>query len=67
MTPPDRGLWILNQFGIKMSVNEVLGIKLTDGMYDDGNIQYLKSYKPSKEVEIKYRLLIIHQRRYVDN
>ena len=23
LTPPDRGLWILNQFGIKMSINEV--------------------------------------------
>ena len=31
-----------------MSVNEVLGIKLIDGMYDDGNIQYLKSYAEKK-------------------
>ena len=60
MTPPARGLWILNQFGIKMSVNEVLGIKLADGMYDDGNIQYLKSYAPEKKLKSNLPL-IIHQ------
>jgi hypothetical protein len=46
MTPPDRGIWILNQFGIKMTMMEMIGIKLTDGMYDEGNIQYLKAYAP---------------------
>ena len=51
MTPPDRGIWILNQFGIKMSVNEMVGIRLTDGMYDEGNIQYLKSYAPEKKLK----------------
>ena len=43
-----------------MTINEVLGIKLIDGMYDDGNIQYLKSYIAEKKVEIKPRV-IIHQ------
>ena len=60
MTPPDRGLWILNQFGIKMTINEVLGIKLADGMYDDGNIQYLKSYSPEKKLKSNLPL-IVHQ------
>ena len=60
LTPPDRGLWILNQFGIKMTINEVLGIKLADGMYDDGNIQYLKSYAPEKKLKSNMPL-IIHQ------
>ncbi len=60
MTPPDRAIWILNQFGIKMSVNEMLGIKLADGMYDDGNTQYLKSY--SKEKKLKSNMAhVIHQ------
>ena len=51
MTPPDRGIWILNQFGVKLTQNEFIGIKLTDGMYDDGNIQYLKSYAPEKKLK----------------
>ena len=51
MTPPDRAIWILNQFGITMTQNEYIGIKLTDGMYDEGNIQYLKSYAPEKKLK----------------
>ena len=51
MTAPDRGIWILNQFGLTMTQNEYIGIKLTDGMYDDGNIQYLKSYAPEKKLK----------------
>ena len=60
MTPPDRGIWILNQFGIKMTQNEMLGIKLADGMYDDGNIQYLKNWSPSAKLKTNMAL-IIHQ------
>ncbi len=51
MTAPDRGIWILNQFGIQITMNEMIGIKLTDGMYDEGNIQYLKSYAPEKKLK----------------
>ena len=59
MTAPDRGIWILNQFGIKISLNEMLGIKLADGMYDDGNIKYFKTY--SKDTTLKSNLpYIIH-------
>ena len=28
MTAPDRGIWILNQYGISMTQNEYIGIKL---------------------------------------
>ena len=59
VTPPDRGIWILNQFGIKISLNEMLGIKLADGMYDDGNIKYFKTY--SKDTTLKSNLpYVIH-------
>ena len=60
MTPPDRGIWILNQYGISMTQNEYIGIKLTDGMYDDGNIQYLKSYAPEKKLKSNMQH-ILHQ------
>jgi len=59
-TPPDRGLWILNQFGIKYSIIEMLGIQLADGMYDEGNVKYLKTF--NKDICLKTNLpYIIHQ------
>jgi len=60
MTPPDRGIWILNQYNVKMTVNEVLGIKLADGMYDDGNIQYLKTFSINNRLKSNLPF-IIHQ------
>ena len=60
MSPPDRGIWILNQFGIKMTQTEMLGIKLADGLYDEANIKYLKTF--NKDYGLKCNLpYIIHQ------
>ncbi len=57
---PDRALWLLQYYGVKVSLIETLSIKLADGMYDDGNIKYLKSY--SKDTSLKSNLpYIIHQ------
>lgn len=39
----DRTFWLLNQYGIKYTKNEMLGIKLADGLFADGNAQYLKN------------------------
>lgn len=44
MSVPDRALWLLNKFEISCTMAETLGIKLADGMYDDSNSKYLKSY-----------------------
>ena len=35
MSVPDRSLLLLNEFGITFSQNEMMGIKLHDGLYDD--------------------------------
>ena len=40
----DRTFWLLNHFGITISEVEYLGIKLTDGLYDDSNKPYYISY-----------------------
>lgn len=40
----DRTFWMLNHFGIEISEVEYLGIKLTDGLYDDGNKPYFIAY-----------------------
>lgn len=46
MSVTDRSVFILQHFDIKYTEKEFLAIKLSDGMYDDSNIQYLKSYNP---------------------
>ena len=46
MKVPDRGLWLLQHYGIKVTDKEYLGIKLTDGLYDEANKSYLMSYNP---------------------
>lgn len=42
----DRSLFLLQHFGIKYTQKECLAIKLSDGMYDEANIQYLKTHNP---------------------
>jgi len=46
MKVPDRGLWLLQHFGVKVTDKEYIGIKLTDGLYDDANKSYLMSFNP---------------------
>ena len=46
MKVPDRGLWLLQHYGGKVTDKEYIGIKLTDGLYDEANTAYLKSYNP---------------------
>ena len=46
MSPPDRGLMLLQSYGITMTDNEWISIKVSDGLYDDGNKSYLKSFVP---------------------
>jgi len=57
---PDRSLFLLNQFGIKYTWNEFLGIKLHDGMYDDSNRSYLASYNPDTRMQINLPY-VLHQ------
>ena len=40
----DRTIFLLNEYGLKYTQNEYLGIKLTDGAYDTDNDKYLKSF-----------------------
>jgi hypothetical protein len=59
MSVPDRGIWLLNELGIKMSQNETLSIKLHDGLYDPANEPYLKSWSP--ETKPRTSLIFIIQ------
>lgn len=54
-----RALWLLNQYGIKYSEKEMLGIMLADGLYNDATKPYYISYK--EEYRLKTDLpYIIH-------
>jgi hypothetical protein len=46
MKVPDRALMVLQSYGIKLTQKEWLGVKLSDGIYDDGAKSYLINYAP---------------------
>ena len=46
MTVTDRALYLLSHFKVPVTQNEWLAIKCSDGMYDEANMQYYKTFKP---------------------
>jgi hypothetical protein len=57
---PDRGLFLLQEHDIKFTFNEMIAIQTHDGLYDEANNKYLKTFMP----ELKPRTslpYIIHQ------
>lgn len=60
MSVPDRSLWLLSQLGIKVSLNETLGIKLHDGLYDEANKAYLISYYEERKLRTSLPY-VLHQ------
>ena len=46
MSVTDRSLFLLQHFGIPMSEWEYIGLRLTDGMYEEANKSYYMSYNP---------------------
>jgi len=60
MSVTDRSLFILQHFGITMTEWEYIGLRLTDGMYEEANKTYYMNYNPdwSLKSNIAY---ILHQ------
>ena len=60
MSVTDRAIFLLNHFGITMSQWEYIGLRLTDGLYEEANKSYYISYNPdwSLKSNIAY---ILHQ------
>ena len=54
MTIADRSLFILQQYEIACTWKEYLAIKLSAGLYNDGNKSYLQNF--NKDMEIKTAL-----------
>ena len=56
----DRSLYYLQAAGIPVTENEYLGIKLHDGLYEEGNKSYFITY--GEDTQIKSNLIhILHQ------
>ena len=46
---PDRGLFMLQSHGVTYTFNEMLAIQTHDGLYDDANTKYLKTFMPEQK------------------
>lgn len=58
MTVTDRALYLLQKFEVPITEKEWLAIKMSDGLYDDGNKPY---YKPYQKYAMKTNLpYVIH-------
>jgi len=60
MNVTDRSLFLLQHYDIKYSSKEFYGIRLADGMYEDGNISYLKTSIPTSMLRSNLPI-ILHQ------
>jgi hypothetical protein len=58
MDVTDRALWLLNQYGIKYSQNEMLGIKMADGLYNEGAKKYFINYSDGGELKTELPYII---------
>ena len=56
----ERGLFVLQKYGIQVSENEFLAIRLHDGLYEEANKQYYITY--NKDTELRSNIAyILHQ------
>jgi|TARA_B110000977_G_C11050053_1_gene481985 hypothetical protein len=60
MTVPHRSLWLLQEFNVKYSQNEMIAIMTHDGLYDDGNAAYLKTWDKDRKLR-NHMPLLLHQ------
>jgi hypothetical protein len=60
MTIPDRSLFLLQEAGIKYTLNEMLAIRTHDGLYDEANKGYLISRIPESRPK-SVIIYILHQ------
>ena len=60
MTVTDRALFLLQHFGIVLSDNEYIGLRLTDGLYEEANKSYYIGYSPERALRTNIAY-ILHQ------
>ena len=57
---PDRGLFLLQQAGIPYTFNEMIGIQVHDGLYDEANKKYYIGWAPEQKFRTSMPF-ILHQ------
>ena len=60
MSVTDRAIFLLNHFGLDMSEKEYIGIRLTDGLYEEANKKYYITYTPGNTLKTNIAY-ILHQ------
>ena len=60
MTVTDRAIFLLGHFKIPMSECEYIGLRLTDGMYEEANKAYYVAYQPERQLRSNIAY-ILHQ------
>jgi len=60
MTVTDRAIFLLNHFGVKYSEWEYIGLRLTDGMYEEANKNYYVAYQPERQLKSNIAY-VLHQ------
>jgi len=58
MTVPDRSLFLLQEAGIPISQDEYIAIRTHDGLFDQANEAYFKSYIPENRFRTPLALII---------
>lgn len=63
----ERSLYILQSMGMRIEPKLYLGIKLQNGLYDENNSEYLKTFNQDKSLKTKLPLLINQAQVIVNN
>lgn len=64
MSVPDRSIWILQNFGIHISENEFLAIKLHDGPYVEENKPYFNAFQEERKIRSNI-VFVLHYADYM--
>ena len=57
---PDLSIWLLQEYGVKMSWNEYQAIKIHDGMYDEANKPYFVARSPQAKLKTNLPVILHH-------
>lgn len=57
---PDLSVWLLQEYGIKLSWNEFQAIKIHDGMYDEANKPYFVARSPQAKLKTNMPIILHH-------